>query len=129
MTDDLHDAAESISDAAESVADAAEDAVTAPIAVIDSEPIADAIEGAADESTHLDHEGRIAALEASSAVIPEHTHTELAAIGHTHVDELPPLLDDIPAPEAPPETTDEPTDTAPERTHPLLMRPFAKGDE
>ncbi|MHB8674581.1 MAG: hypothetical protein ACYDAK_13015 [Candidatus Limnocylindrales bacterium] len=127
MTDDLRDAAESIADAADSVADAATDVIVTPTAVIDSGPIADAIGDASDEATHLSHEGRIAALEATSGIVPEHTHDEFATLDHAHTEPSP--VDDIPAPEAPPETEEdaEPTDEAPQRTHLLLARPFAHG--
>lgn len=126
----LEDAAEQLEDAAEAVEDAADDAIEAPADAadaIDTTPIADAIGDAADGITHLDHESRISTLEATIAGLASatHEHYEYARGDHEHIDLTP--EPDIPVPPAPEEieTSDEPTDEPPTRTHPLLARPFA----
>jgi hypothetical protein len=136
----LADAAAELEDAAEQVSDAAGEVVDAPATAtdeIDTTPIADAIGDAADDVTHLDHEGRLAALETrlaglapgATVAAADHMHFDLAAADHSHVDLTPP--EEIPVPPAPadtePENDESTEDEAPSRTHPLLARPFARG--
>lgn len=132
----LADAAAELEDAAKEVADAASDVTDAPATVseeVDTTPIANAISDVADSVVDLDHEGRLAALEARLSgdefARREHYHGDYAFSGHTHEEMTQPTVEDIPAPEPPSEITEneEPTDEPPARTHLLLARPFAKG--
>jgi|ERR1035437_7092290 hypothetical protein len=99
-----------------------------PVIVADPEPatevIADAIEEVAEIDRMLDHESRIAALEAT---IGTHTHPEYE---QAPVPIAEPIVDDIPAAPIEPEEIAAPEpveDSKPNRSHPLFARPFGNG--
>lgn len=99
--------------------------VVAPAPEPVGEALADAIEDVAEVDRLLDHETRIATLEAT---LGSHTHPEYEAPA---VPIAEPIIDDVPpAPEpeeiaAPVEPTE---DSRPNRSHALFARPFGGRD-
>lgn len=134
--DALEDAAAAVDDAAASTEHESGEAVEAIGTVVAGEAIADAVSDAQQADTALDHESRIAVLEAALATkaAVDHAHYEYAT--HEEVTATPPVeaVDEIPAAPTPPELSDggsdesnESEDEAPRRSHPLFTRVFGKG--